>query len=50
LIAAVQFGARPNSRFVQLLERGGQAADHPIHPAIPETRYLKALLCRVTRE
>jgi 23S rRNA (cytosine1962-C5)-methyltransferase len=50
LIGAVQGGARPRSRFVQLLERGGQAADHPIHPAIPETRYLKALFCRVTRE
>lgn len=50
LIGAVQAAARPTSRFVQLLERGGQAADHPIHPAIPETRYLKALFCRVTRE
>jgi 23S rRNA (cytosine1962-C5)-methyltransferase len=50
LVAAVQAAARPTSRFVQVLERGGQAPDHPVHPAIPETRYLKALFCRVTRE
>ena len=28
---------------------GGQSPDHPVHPAIPETRYLKAFFCRVTR-
>lgn len=26
-----------------------QAADHPIHPAMPETEYLKGFLCRVAR-
>ena len=31
-----------------LLASGGQGPDHPVHPAIPETRYLKAYLCRVT--
>ena len=30
-------------RSLQLLFEGGQSADHPIHPAMPETRYLKAL-------
>ena len=35
--------------FVQILEAGGQSPDHPVHPAIPETRYLKAFFCRVTR-
>jgi 23S rRNA (cytosine1962-C5)-methyltransferase len=50
LVAAVQAAARPTSRFVQVLERGGQAPDHPVHPAIPESRCLKALFCRVTRE
>ncbi len=29
---------------------GGQSPDHPVHPAIPETRYLKSFFCRVTRE
>ena len=27
---------------------GGQSPDHPVHPAIPETRYLKAFFCRVS--
>ena len=30
-----------------MYERGFQAIDHPVHPAIPETAYLKALFCRV---
>ena len=40
--------ARGANRHLQLLELGGQAPDHPVHPAIPETRYLKAYFCRVT--
>jgi 23S rRNA (cytosine1962-C5)-methyltransferase len=39
--------ARHIDRNLQLLERGHQAPDHPVHPAIPETSYLKALFCRV---
>jgi len=31
---------------LQLLEKGHQGPDHPIHPAIPETAYLKALFFR----
>jgi 23S rRNA (cytosine1962-C5)-methyltransferase len=50
LIDAIQGAARHSSRFVQLLEQGGQSPDHPVHPAIPETRYLKSFFCRVTRE
>jgi len=50
LLHAVQSAARHTGRFVQVLESGGQSPDHPVHPAIPETRYLKALFCRVTRE
>lgn len=34
-------------REVQLLEECGQAPDHPVHPAIPETSYLKAFFARV---
>lgn len=48
LLAAIQAAARHVGRFVQVLEFGGQSPDHPVHPAIPETRYLKALFCRVT--
>ncbi len=50
LLTAIQGGARHSHRFVQVLESGGQSPDHPVHPAIPETRYLKAYFCRVTRE
>lgn len=50
LLALVQSSARHAGRFAQLLEQGGQAPDHPVHPAIPETRYLKALMCRITRQ
>lgn len=49
LLAAIQGAARHEGRFVQILEAGGQSPDHPIHPAVPETRYLKAFFCRVTR-
>ncbi len=49
LLAAVQGAARHVDRFVQVLHEGGQSPDHPRHPAIPETRYLKAFFCRVTR-
>lgn len=49
-VEAIQAAARHGGRFVQILETGGQSPDHPVHPAIPETRYLKALFCRVTRE
>lgn len=39
--------ARHLDRSVLLLEQGGQGPDHPVHPAIPETDYLKALIARV---
>ena len=48
LVEAIQKAGRHLGRFVQVLASGGQSPDHPVHPAIPETRYLKAFLCRVT--
>jgi len=48
LQGAIQAAARQADRTVQILYQGGQSPDHPIHPAIPETRYLKAFFCRVT--
>lgn len=33
-------------RELQLLEEGMQGPDHPVHPAIPETRYLKSFFAR----
>jgi len=47
LIGAIQRAARHLNRFAQIVEIGGQAPDHPIHPAIPETRYLKAIVVRI---
>ncbi len=49
-IDAIQAAARHSARFAQILEAAGQSPDHPVHPAVPETRYLKALFCRITRE
>ncbi len=49
LLALIQKAARHSNRFVQVLEAGGQSPDHPVHPAIPETRYLKAFFCRATQ-
>ncbi len=34
---------------LQILTSCHQAPDHPIHPSMPETEYLKGFLCRVTR-
>jgi 23S rRNA (cytosine1962-C5)-methyltransferase len=39
--------ARHLDRHLQLLERGAQGPDHPVHPAIAETRYIKSLTCRL---
>ncbi|MBD8814415.1 class I SAM-dependent rRNA methyltransferase, partial [Pseudomonas syringae] len=39
--------ARHLDRNIQLLERGGQGPDHPVHPAIVETRYIKSITCRL---
>ena len=39
--------ARHLDRNIQLLERGGQGPDHPVHPAIQETRYIKSITCRL---
>jgi 23S rRNA (cytosine1962-C5)-methyltransferase len=44
---AIAKAARGAERHLQILEMGGQAPDHPVHPAIPETRYLKSYFCRV---
>ena len=40
-------GARHLDRNLVILEQGRQGPDHPVHPAIPETDYLKVILARV---
>jgi 23S rRNA (cytosine1962-C5)-methyltransferase len=46
LIAAMQQAAVRAGCQLRIVEQGGQGPDHPIHPAIPETEYLKAIFAR----
>ena len=46
-LRTVQSAGRRAGRSLQLLESGQQGPDHPVHPAIPETAYLKTLFLRV---
>ncbi len=45
-LQVLQRAARHLDRSLQLLEQGAQSPDHPIHPAIAETAYLKAFYLR----
>ncbi|MEM9385182.1 MAG: class I SAM-dependent rRNA methyltransferase [Pseudomonadota bacterium] len=47
LLGVVAGCARHQRRDLQILMRGEQAPDHPVHPSIEQSRYLKALYCRV---
>jgi 23S rRNA (cytosine1962-C5)-methyltransferase len=49
-LRVAQQAARRTARSLQLLEAGGQAPDHPIHPAIAETGYLKTFFFRAPPE
>ena len=33
----------------QVLEQGHQGPDHPVHPAMQETDYLKSYICHIKR-
>lgn len=50
LVEAVRGAVRHQDRHGQILFQGHQGPDHPVHPAIPETSYLKALGVRVFRD
>ncbi len=47
LLQEILAAARHLDRSLQVIETGQQAPDHPVHPAIPESRYLKTWFCRV---
>lgn len=47
LVDVIRAAGRHVDRHVQVLEQHGQGPDHPVHPAIPETAYLKSVFCRV---
>ncbi|MBE02644.1 class I SAM-dependent rRNA methyltransferase [uncultured Marinobacter sp.] len=46
LVDILRASGRKIDRFVQLLEQGHQAPDHPVIPGIPETDYIKACFVR----
>ena len=50
LMDVLRSGGRRLDRHVQVLFEGIQGPDHPVHPAIPETCYLKAFLTRISKE
>ena len=47
LLGVIGQSAQRLNRSVQLLETYAHGVDHPIHLAMPETAYLKAVFCRV---
>jgi 23S rRNA (cytosine1962-C5)-methyltransferase len=47
LVDVIRASARHIDRAVQIIHHGHQGGDHPIHPSIPETEYLKAVFARV---
>jgi 23S rRNA (cytosine1962-C5)-methyltransferase len=50
LLQVLRTSGRKQGRHLQILEDGTQGPDHPVHPAIPETLYLKAFIARVCDE
>ena len=46
LILAMQGAALRAECELRVIEQGAQGPDHPIHPAIPETEYLKAVFAQ----
>ncbi len=47
LVDILRAASRHIDRQLQVLEQHTQGADHPVHPAIAETEYLKSVFCRV---
>ncbi|RDE18177.1 class I SAM-dependent rRNA methyltransferase [Motiliproteus coralliicola] len=47
LVEIIRASSRQVDRQAQIIEQGHQGADHPVHPAIPETDYLKSMFVRI---
>ncbi|HSG64187.1 MAG TPA: class I SAM-dependent rRNA methyltransferase [Gammaproteobacteria bacterium] len=47
LLGEIRQAGQRAGRGLQILEQGHQAPDHPVHPAMPETDYLKTFIVRV---
>lgn len=50
LLAVIQAAAAELGKTLRLLERRGQALDHPVLAGVPETHYLKCLIFEVVPE
>jgi 23S rRNA (cytosine1962-C5)-methyltransferase len=48
LMDVVRAASRQLQRDVRVIGRGYQGPDHPVHPAIAETAYLKTLFCQLS--
>ena len=48
LTELIHKAGRKLGKTIQILEQGHQSPDHPVHPAIPETEYLKAVFAYIT--
>ena len=46
LMNVIRVAGNKTHRNLQVFYQGGQGPDHPVHPAIPETEYLKAFFAR----
>jgi 23S rRNA (cytosine1962-C5)-methyltransferase len=47
LLEVLASAARGLGRTIQIVEEGHQAPDHPVHPMIPESSYLKVFFARL---
>ena len=47
LHSLVRRAANKRGRQLSIVAKGGAGLDHPVHPAIPETEYLKAIFSKV---
>ncbi|MPQ77517.1 class I SAM-dependent rRNA methyltransferase [Hydrogenovibrio sp. JE_KL2] len=49
LLQQVQSAAKHIDRTIQMFDQGHQGSDHPVHPAIAETEYLKSFFFKVSK-
>jgi len=49
LLGVVRAAAGQAGVAARVIGRGGQGADHPVHPAMPESAYLKCVFAHVSR-
>ncbi|MEA3410639.1 MAG: class I SAM-dependent rRNA methyltransferase [Pseudomonadota bacterium] len=47
LARQIREACRASGRRMQIIATGSQSPDHPVHPAVPESAYLKCIVARV---